>query len=383
MLCAFIDSRNDCQYMAEGQAYLPEDVSGMPFEDETDVVVGSYEDEDYEMRRRLTLDQYARIHFGCSKTPDGRYGRYKDPDAPFEAVGISESFLEADGRRTFGCVADSRSSDRWPDFRAVADESSFRLLDGETPEERRAELEAIVRRRGFPHGFMWAYEVRLREDPEDAAEKDTGSVSDGYHTFDELYAHRSSLFAVLCSLLKDRSWKSRLHSDGTMFDGMFVAGVDTPDGQATYHCEDAWWGSFDCPELERAPEFDWHTPEDVLERLPSLTSLYSGEIDVDALAKLADALLRVDPRGDRSTFAAEEALCEAAGIEWRCRPNMTVATVDAARNIGRRIVEALPQQLVDFDALDAMWSLEHEKAYREDVADLLRSIADEIEEGLR
>lgn len=40
--------------------------------------------------------------------------------------------------------------------------------------------------------------------------------SDGYHTFYELYEHRTALFAALCNTYNDRSWKSFKHADGTM-----------------------------------------------------------------------------------------------------------------------------------------------------------------------
>ena len=62
-----------------------------------------------------------------------------------------------------------------------------------------------------------------------------GNTSDGYHTFNELYHHRAVLFSVIVKIFADRAWKSKLHADGTMYDGMFIVGIETPDGQATYH----------------------------------------------------------------------------------------------------------------------------------------------------
>lgn len=97
-----------------------------------------------------------------------------------------------------------------------------------------------------------------------------GSTSDGYHTFDELYEHRTVLFSVICNSHTDLAWKSRYHHDGTMFDDMFIAGIQTPAGPCTYHCENQYWDLFRVPELKRAPEFDGHTPEDVLQRIQSL-----------------------------------------------------------------------------------------------------------------
>lgn len=102
-------------------------------------------------------------------------------------------------------------------------------------------------------------------------EQVTGETSDGYHTFNELYDHRAALFSALCSAYRDKAWKSMMHSDGNMFEGMFVVGIDTPGGQATYHYYiDPWWDVFDVPELERAPEFDGHTSSDVIDRIKTL-----------------------------------------------------------------------------------------------------------------
>ena len=96
-------------------------------------------------------------------------------------------------------------------------------------------------------------------------------VSDGYHTFNELYKHRTILFSVICNTHKSISWKSKLHHDGTMYDGMFIVGIDTPDGTCTYHCENDYWDLFHVKELDNAPEWDGHTPDDVLIRIQSLS----------------------------------------------------------------------------------------------------------------
>lgn len=104
-----------------------------------------------------------------------------------------------------------------------------------------------------------------------AQEPITGETSDGYHTFNELYLHRAVLFSVIVANYKDRAWKSVRHHDGTMYDGMFIVGIDTPDGQATYHYDvDPYWDMFDCKVLEFAPEWDGHTPAQAIERIGKL-----------------------------------------------------------------------------------------------------------------
>ncbi len=100
---------------------------------------------------------------------------------------------------------------------------------------------------------------------------ETGLISDGYHTFDELYFHRMILFSVICSQNKEKSWKSKLHSDGTMFKDYFIVGIDTPLGQYSYHYHMEYWDHFcEIAELEKAPKWDGHTPDQV-HRLLSLS----------------------------------------------------------------------------------------------------------------
>ena len=108
---------------------------------------------------------------------------------------------------------------------------------------------------------------------------DVGEIDDGYHTFNELYEHRMVLFACLCNLLHEFAWRSKLHDDGTMFNGMFVVGITTPNGEATYHYDNKYWSMFtNCKTLDRAPKFDGHTPKDVLDRLFDMSLLYKNEI---------------------------------------------------------------------------------------------------------
>ena len=106
---------------------------------------------------------------------------------------------------------------------------------------------------------------------------DSMEAQDGFHTFGELYEHRIVLFAALCNFMLNNSeskmsiWKSKLHSDGTMFEGWFVAGLGVFKGeQITYHIPLKDWDLFKCEEFGHAPEWDGHTPEDVLERLKGI-----------------------------------------------------------------------------------------------------------------
>lgn len=96
----------------------------------------------------------------------------------------------------------------------------------------------------------------------------TKEISDKWHTFGELYNHRMILFLTIQLAHKDLSWKSKQHHDGTMFEDSFIVGIDTPDGQYSYHYNLEFWHLFKkIKELEFAPEFDGHQPEDIIRLL--------------------------------------------------------------------------------------------------------------------
>lgn len=106
-------------------------------------------------------------------------------------------------------------------------------------------------------------------------------VSDGFHTFGELYDHRITLFIALCKVLVQVSghndenvWRSRRHSDGELAygGGCFVLGIGIAEGQQiTYHLPDSRWDECAFAEEFRvAPEWDKHSSIDVLERLKAL-----------------------------------------------------------------------------------------------------------------
>jgi hypothetical protein len=105
-------------------------------------------------------------------------------------------------------------------------------------------------------------------------------VSDGYHTFGELYDHRIVLFHALAKRLAAdpatpenlRPWRSETHFDGSSFFGYFHAGIGhEPGTQISYHIGLDWWATFDfCQTLNNSPEWDGHTPKDVITRLLAL-----------------------------------------------------------------------------------------------------------------
>jgi hypothetical protein len=111
---------------------------------------------------------------------------------------------------------------------------------------------------------------------------DDMQINDGYHTMDELYEHRITLFIALCKYviyndvklrgLNYSVWRSKLHSDGSEYKGWFLLGINKKPGEMiSYHLPLSKWDEIGLAEtLEKAPEFDGHTSEDVLKRLKYL-----------------------------------------------------------------------------------------------------------------
>lgn len=96
---------------------------------------------------------------------------------------------------------------------------------------------------------------------------DLSNFSDGNHSFEDLYNHRSILFAALVNQMPDRSWKTRFYDDGKPIEGdYFLAGIDI-EGAIRYHIKEKFWDLFQCEELDYAPAWDGSTPDDCLDAL--------------------------------------------------------------------------------------------------------------------
>jgi len=101
--------------------------------------------------------------------------------------------------------------------------------------------------------------------------KITENTSDGYHTFKELYDHRIALFICLMRSNPEISWRANNHHDGSNMEGWFIAGMELPTGQITYHLPVDKWTSLDNTGMRTSNnahyEWDGHTAEDVVNRL--------------------------------------------------------------------------------------------------------------------
>lgn len=103
---------------------------------------------------------------------------------------------------------------------------------------------------------------------------DVQKLSDGYHTFEELYMHRMVLTAAFFNMLAASTpyvvVKSKRHWDGNKCfdsDDWFIVQAELPTGQISYHYESKYWHMFDIPEVTIGHKFDGHTSNDVLTRI--------------------------------------------------------------------------------------------------------------------
>jgi hypothetical protein len=87
-------------------------------------------------------------------------------------------------------------------------------------------------------------------------------ISDGYHTFDELYEHRITLFIALASHLHNRAF----YTDPN--DGWFVLFLELPTGQISYHLPEFYIDLVSTfASKNNNHKWDGHNSNDVLCRL--------------------------------------------------------------------------------------------------------------------
>ena len=99
-----------------------------------------------------------------------------------------------------------------------------------------------------------------------------GDLSDGYHSFNNLYEHRAVLLAMVLMKMP-YAWKTTIDAEGRDLvkeDKMFLAGAPTPDGMISYHVNLELWDLYKIPEIPQAPIFNGYTEDDVLKRLTNM-----------------------------------------------------------------------------------------------------------------
>lgn len=121
------------------------------------------------------------------------------------------------------------------------------------------------------------------DNTEIGAFKTIGEVTDGYHSFAELYKYRMLYNAAFFNMLASiDAWtpegsdnhqfdvhKSTHHSEGDecFGGGWFIVVATLPTGQITNHYPMDDWDLFKIPERERAAQWDGASPATVADRL--------------------------------------------------------------------------------------------------------------------
>lgn len=98
--------------------------------------------------------------------------------------------------------------------------------------------------------------------------KDLTKVSDGYHTIEELYDHRSLLYITLANEVAHKYNVSYKLDD---YPGWFVLYIELPTGQISYHIREKYFDLVcENPNIARqlsTSHWDGHTSKNVIERL--------------------------------------------------------------------------------------------------------------------
>ena len=102
---------------------------------------------------------------------------------------------------------------------------------------------------------------------------ESGKISDGYHTFNELYRYRmlynAAFFNSISNMSDLKVIKSKKDSTGQSCfgGGWFVVMATLPTGQISNHYEMKYWDLFNVDEVDKAYQWDGHTPQEAANRL--------------------------------------------------------------------------------------------------------------------
>lgn len=114
----------------------------------------------------------------------------------------------------------------------------------------------------------------IQKEIDQLSSQEKSLISDGYHSFKELYDFRKMYNAITANLLHQlgicKVEKSEKHFDGEKCfgGGWFIISIYLPSGQISNHYALEDWDLFQVPVVEKASqEWDGHTSDDVLYRL--------------------------------------------------------------------------------------------------------------------
>lgn len=143
-----------------------------------------------------------------------------------------------------------------------------------------------------------------------------GKISDGFHSFDELYHYRMLYNAAFFNSLEGKYevHKSYRHADGELCfgGGWFIVMAYLPTGQVSNHYRIEDWNLFNIPERWKADELMWHNAELV----------NRGEIITQGIRSISENLSLImegEPesfRGGDIAFSTARRVMEMLG--WKC-----------------------------------------------------------------
>ena len=165
----------------------------------------------------------------------------------------------------------------------------------------------------------------MRGDVIDAPTADVEKMSDGYHTFADLYEQRLILSAALAKN-NPHAWKSKRHEDGSVpfGGGWFIMGFDTGEGCYTYHYELKDWDLFQCEELDKGKPWDGHTSKDVRR----LLSIPAADVSTVRHAKWVD---------NHCTACGMMPMGDEMWKNYDCEPPLFERFMDYCPNCGARM----------------------------------------------
>jgi len=210
-----------------------------------------------------------------------------------------------------------------------------------TSDDKRSEfMQSFIRHKHAENTALEHVEFAVLQGIVDNARRDghdLDNLSDGYHTFAELYEARALYHAhAVRAWLSDgvQVVKSRRHHDGELCfgGGWFLVHADLPSGQVSQHYPDEHWDLFRCPEVDAPKKWDGHTTADVLNRLRAMAGAKTRQPTLRELLKfLHDA-------GAPLRRVRCEHVSGSDFISWSCRSESGLAVdITYADTFGARV----------------------------------------------
>lgn len=107
--------------------------------------------------------------------------------------------------------------------------------------------------------------------------EDRGDISDGYHTFEELYQHRHLLYLSLCIKYREYCYYTFTNADGSSWEDWFLLVLNHPKiKQISYHLPIELVDFCTIVNIEfrnKCDDYDGYTSNDVLDRLEDLVAI--------------------------------------------------------------------------------------------------------------